>query len=36
MTIQGVSTTVPGTVFGKALESLDTGQKLIYIFVTLQ
>jgi hypothetical protein len=36
MTIQGVSTTVPGAVFGKALEPLDDGQKLIYIFVTLQ
>lgn len=36
VTIQGVSTTVPGTVFGKALEPLDSGQKLIYVFVTLQ
>lgn len=36
VTIQGVSTTMPGTVFGKALEPLDSGQKLIYVFVTLQ
>ncbi|MBU0494303.1 MAG: hypothetical protein KKB13_20840 [Chloroflexi bacterium] len=34
--IEGIRTTVPGTVFGKALEPLDKGQKLIYIFVTLQ
>jgi hypothetical protein len=26
----------PGTVFGKALEALDAGSKLIYVFVTLQ
>ncbi len=34
--VEGVIMTVPGTVFGKALESLDTGQELIYVFVTLQ
>jgi hypothetical protein len=36
LTIEGVRTTVPGTVFGKALEPLDSGQELIYVFVTLQ
>jgi hypothetical protein len=36
VSIEGVQTAVPGTVFGKALEPLDTGDKLIYIFVTLQ
>lgn len=34
--IQGVKTTAPGTVFGKALEPLDAEQALIYVFVTLQ
>jgi hypothetical protein len=34
--IAGVKTTVPGTVFGKALEPVGNGQKLIYVFVTLQ
>ncbi len=28
--------TAPGTVFGKALESLDAGEGLIYVYVTLQ
>lgn len=32
----GVKMTVPGTVFGKALEALDSGSKLIYVYVTLQ
>jgi len=36
VSIAGVRTTVPGTVFGKALEALDAGQKLIYVYVTLQ
>jgi hypothetical protein len=36
VTIQGGSAAMPGTVFGKALEPLDIGQKLIYVFVTLQ
>jgi hypothetical protein len=36
VTVEGVRTTVPGTVFGKALEPLDGSQKLIYVFVTLQ
>jgi hypothetical protein len=36
VTVEGISTPIPGTVFGKALESLDAGQKLIYVFVTLQ
>ncbi len=36
VSIQGIKTTAPGTVFGKALEPLDAGQELIYVFVTLQ
>jgi hypothetical protein len=36
VSIEGVKTAVPGTVFGKALEALDQGDKLIYVFVTLQ
>ena len=34
--MDGVLTAVPGTVFGKALESVDGGEKTIYVFVTLQ
>jgi len=34
--LSGVKTALPGTVFGKALEPLDTGQELIYVYVTLQ
>ncbi len=34
--IEGVSTALPGTIFGKALESLEQGEGLIYLFVTLQ
>lgn len=34
--IEGVKTAMPGTVLGKALEPLDRGQELIYVFVTLQ
>ena len=36
VSIEGVQTAVPGTVFGKALEPLGEGDKLIYVFVTLQ
>ena len=36
VSVEGVRMTAPGTVFGKALEPLDAGQKLIYVFVTLQ
>jgi hypothetical protein len=36
VSIEGVKTAVPGTVFAKALEPLDQGDKLIYVFVTLQ
>jgi hypothetical protein len=36
VSIEGVKTAVPGTVFGKALEPLAKGDKLIYVFVTLQ
>ncbi|MFN2233039.1 MAG: hypothetical protein ACK2U1_02335 [Anaerolineales bacterium] len=35
-TIDGVESAIPGTVLGKALEPLQAGQALIYIFVTLQ
>lgn len=34
--MDGVETAVPGTVFAKALESLDGGQAMIYVYVTLQ
>jgi hypothetical protein len=34
--INGVNTPTPGTILGKALEPLEAGEKLIYIFVTLQ
>lgn len=34
--INGVRTSVPGTVLGKALESVENGEKTIYVFVTLQ
>jgi hypothetical protein len=34
--IEGVTIAEPGTVFGKALEALDDGQKLLYVYVTLQ
>ena len=36
VTIEGVRTVVPGTILGKALEPLDAGRKLIYVYVTLQ
>ncbi len=36
ISIEGVKTAMPGAIFGKALEALETGQKLIYVFVTLQ
>ena len=36
MTMDGVETVAPGTVFGKALQALDGAQDKIYIFVTLQ
>ena len=36
VTIEGIDMVLPGTVVGKALEPLVDGQKLIYIFVTLQ
>jgi hypothetical protein len=36
VSLSGVKTTVPGTVFGKALESLGANRKeMIYVFVTL-
>lgn len=36
VTVNGVETAVPGTVFGKALEPFDGTQELIYVYVTLQ
>jgi hypothetical protein len=37
VSVEGARITPPGTVFGKALEPLDTGQDgLIYVYVTLQ
>ncbi|RUA15368.1 MAG: hypothetical protein DSY55_06495 [Clostridia bacterium] len=36
MSIDGVKTTAPGAVFGKALEAVDGSRKKIYVFVTLQ
>jgi hypothetical protein len=36
VSIEGVWTAMPGTVFGKALEPLDKEDGLIYVFVTLQ
>ncbi len=36
VSIDGIITTLPGTVLGKALEPLSADQKLIYVFVTLQ
>jgi hypothetical protein len=36
VTIDGVTVAAPGTVLGKALEPLEEGQKLLYIYVTLQ
>jgi hypothetical protein len=34
--VEGVTAALPGTVFGKALEPLDAGKGLVYVFVTLQ
>jgi len=34
--VEGVAIAAPGTVFGKALEPLDAGEGLIYVYVTLQ
>ena len=36
VTINGVETAVPGTVFGKALEPVDDSDDMIYVYVTLQ
>ena len=36
VSMNGVETAVPGTVFGKALEALDGKQEMIYVYVTLQ
>ena len=36
ITVAGVSSAVPGTVLGKALERWEGGQGQIYVFVTLQ
>lgn len=34
--VNGVDTSMPGTVFGKALEPFDGTQEMIYVYVTLQ
>jgi hypothetical protein len=34
--VGGTKLALPGTVFGKALEALDAGQELTWVFVTLQ
>lgn len=34
--VGGVRTAVPGAVLGKALEAVESGEKTIYVFVTLQ
>lgn len=36
VTVGGVETTVPGAVFGKALEAVDGDQATIYVYITLQ
>ena len=36
LTVDGVETAVPGTVFAKALEPLDGERAMIYVYVTLQ
>ena len=36
ITMAGVSSAVPGTILGKALERWEGGQGQIYVFVTLQ
>jgi hypothetical protein len=37
LSIDGLPLALPGTVFGKALESLNAGEQgLIYVYVTLQ
>jgi len=36
MTMNGVKTTVPGTVFAKALEPVNGKEEMIYAYVTLQ
>lgn len=35
VSLQGVSTALPGTTFGKALEPLAAGQEMVYVYVTL-
>lgn len=36
VTIAGIATAAPGTVFAKALEGYDGTQEMIYVYVTLQ
>jgi hypothetical protein len=36
ITVEGAQTVLPGTVFAKALEALESGEGWIYVFVTLQ
>jgi len=35
VSLQGVSTSLPGTTFGKALEPLTAGEEMVYVYVTL-
>jgi len=35
VSLQGVTTSLPGTTFGKALEPLAAGQEMVYVYVTL-
>lgn len=36
VSVNGLETAVPGTVFAKALEPLDEAENMIYVYVTLQ
>jgi hypothetical protein len=36
VTMDGVETAVPGTVFAKALEPVSEKQEMVYVYVTLQ
>ncbi len=36
ITMQGYETSLPGTIFAKALEALESGESMIYVYVTLR
>jgi hypothetical protein len=36
VSVNGVETAIPGTIFSKALEPLNETQEMIYVYVTLQ